>query len=220
MHNMEFYTFPEVTSLLADEGVKRSVLLSALNDVESKLKKQGHLFKVKRYNCFDEDGFKVIRARALEIKEYRDKYTANAENTKGFYTAREICPDNPGRVTTWFIDRGPDRKLINPKTGRWNNYYGEAKRSEYLKAHGKMVTNDKGHILNKDAKIAKENHILKTMLEAKELQLQGRDKTIAHLQERIKDLESQVNHLTNELDGMVNPNHGGKLVKFRKAANE
>lgn len=220
MHNMEFYTFPEVTSLLADEGVKRSVLLSALNDVESKLKKQGHLFKVKRYNCFDEDGFRVIRARALEIKEYRDKYTANAENTKGFYTAREICPENPGRVTTWFIDRGPDRKLINPKTGRWNNYYGEAKRSEYLKAHGKMVTNDKGHILNKDAKIAKENHILKTMLEAKDIQIQGRDKTIDHLKERIDDLESQINRLTDELDGVVGHRHSGKLVEFRKAANE
>lgn len=223
MEQISFYTGNDIRALLYEQGITTYFANKAISLTAGHLSKRDY-FKIGRKACYSEDAYKSIQAKAIELQEYHDKNVATPEKTKGLYTARDIDPKNPQRALSFLNSRGfdPVKQLVRPDTNRWINYYGKDAYQCYVTNHtederGKMVTDE----LNRDiAELTKQNHVLRTMLEAKDIQIQGKDKTIDHLKDRIDDLESQINRLTDELDGVVGHRHSGKLVKFRKVANQ
>lgn len=223
MEQISFYTGNEVRSLLYEQGITKYFANKAITLTTGHLSKRDY-FKIGRKSCYSENAYKAIRAKAIELQDYHDRNVATPEKTKGLYTAYDIDPKNPQRVLSFLNGRGfdPVKQLVSPDTNRWINYYGKDAYQCYVTNHtagerSKMVMDE----LNRDiAELTKQNHVLRTMLEAKDIQIQGKDKTIDHLKERIGDLESQINRLTDELDGVAGHRHSGKLVKFRKVANQ
>lgn len=223
MEQISFYTGNEVRSLLYEQGIAKYFANKAITLTAGHLSKRD-CFKIGRKSCYSENAYKAIQAKAIELQDYHDRNVATPEKTKGLYTVRDIDPKNPQRALSFLNGHGitPVKQLVSPDSNRWVNYYDKSAYQFFANAHTENNrSNDVKDELNRNiAELTKQNHVLRTMLEAKDIQIQGKDKTIDHLKERIDDLESQINRLTDELDGVVGHRHSGKLVKFRKVANE